>query len=193
MIIANKTKKESQGENLDTWCYEVGTRFEEVNIEAAKHFEQILSLFRRPKSVTELGCGDGAATNWFFSNGFVIDAAIDINFAKLMKVKTESKRLKDINDYVTEVGLLRNVFAHHSLEHTIDAKDTLKKISQKMTPGDIFYGIVPAEDYLHSVHHIVFESPEELLPPNFIPLILKYQKRLEPEYLCVAMKPLKKG
>jgi SAM-dependent methyltransferase len=188
MIIADINKKDSIEENLATFTYEVGTRFEEQNIAAAEHFSKILSLLRKPKVVNELGCGDGAANNWFFDNGFQIDSAIDINKNKLKNVKTNNKFLIDINDFVTRADKLNNVFTHHSLEHTIDAMDTLDKIGNKMIPGAIFYAVVPANDYLHSVHHFVFEDVKELLPLGLFPLILTEQTRSEPEYLCVAMK-----
>lgn len=186
MIKSEISHEESVKENLETWCYEVGTRFEEVNKDAVQDF--ISFLHPLEKTVYELGCGDGAAGKEFVKNGF-ITYGIDINQEKLDKYPGIRIRY-DIFDLLKKYAdnSLTNIFTHHALEHMINADEIIKEISRVLRPGGTYYAIVPAKDYLHSVHHVVFESVEELLPPGLEVLELKEQFRSEAEYKCVARK-----
>ncbi len=187
MIKADIKHKDSIKENLDVWCYERGTRFEIVNEEAAKEFMNILDSTYN--DILDLGCGDGAASQYFVENGlFVI--GIDINEEKINKYPGLGITI-DMYEYLTILkdDSVMNIFTHHALEHTVKAKEVIKEIGRVLMPGGIYYAIVPAQDYLHTVHHVVFESAEELLPPGLIPLTMLYQDRHEPEFKCIAYKP----
>lgn len=184
MIVKDISQAESAQENREIWANEIGTRFERVSKQAADHFYEYVSNLGFPLEVTELGCGDGAATRHLFQHGFRIKA-VDVNDKKLIGVPGEVY-CQDMYDYISSVKTLGNVFAHHSLEHTVKAREIINMIGDKL--NGIYYAIVPANDYLHSVHHVVFEDAIELIPPDTIPLKCKYQKRLEHEYICVAYK-----
>lgn len=186
MIKANITSEESVLENLNTWCFEVGDRFEQMSIDAAHEFINYINDLELDRSVCDLGCGDGAATKVFYENNFKT-IAVDINEEKLNRVPGP-KINSDILTVVKFFKKINNVFSHHSFEHYVNIDEVIKKIGEKMYPGSLYYVIVPAGDYLHSVHHVVFESPEELLPEGFKPLKLEKQFRDEMEYVCVAQK-----
>lgn len=195
MIIKDITAKESIDENLNTWCYEVGSRFEEIGVDAADDFHFFFKKreFRDliGEDVYDLGSGDGASSRRLHNLGYYV-ISIDINKEKLEKCIASVKIQEDILTFLKDVpdGYgLGNVFTHHSLEHMVDAPEIIELIGKLILPGRIYYAIVPAGDYLHSVHHVVFESPEELLPPGMQPIILQEQERFgEKEFKCVAAK-----
>ena len=188
MIKSNISSEESILHNLDTWCCEVGSRFEQVSIDAAYECINLINDLGLDYSVVDLGCGDGAATKVFLENDFNV-IGVDINDKKLDKF-SGPKIQTDMLSFVKFFNKINNVFTHHALEHSIDAEEIINTIGQKMSIGSIYYAVVPANDHLHSVHHIVFESPKELLPPGLIPLKMEYQERNEPEFICIAQKLL---
>ena len=198
MKIREITSQESQKQNLDAWCYEVGTRFQHMSVEAAKEFANYISHVD-PKEklnwshIIDLGSGDGAGTNALIDSGFDV-TAVDINRHKLERNTGANLAQKNILEYVTDASFLPHIFTHHSLEHTVDAPEIIQNIGIKMNEGYFYYATVPAEDYLHSVHHVVFESPEELLPPRCEPILLEQRTRYdgennaEKEFVCLARK-----
>jgi len=186
LIKASITPEESILQNLDTWCYEVGTRFEYMNIEAALDCINYIDDLGLDYQIADLGCGDGAATKVFHENKF-LTLAIDINEYKLEKVPG-TKICIDLLEFLESTKKLNNIFSHHAFEHIIDIERAINIIGEKMNVGCLYYVIVPAGDYLHSVHHVVFESPKELLPKGFKPLKLEKQYRDEMEFICVAQK-----
>lgn len=191
MIIKSISSKDSQRENLETWCYEVGTRFEELNINAADELINCLLAHKiKNKLIFDLGCGDGAAIKQFLRRKYD-PVGVDINTEKLRAIEASTRVLNMSfkNFLISQSELNGNIFAHHSLEHSVDAPSIIMEIGSKMTPGNIYYAAVPAEDYLHSVHHVVFESAEELLPPNCCPLRMEKRERFgEKEFVCMALR-----
>jgi len=197
MIIKDITSEESIKENLEAWCFEVGSRFEEIGRDAADDFFHIW-LKNNPNhpfgniNVIDLGCGDGASSLKLAESGFYVKA-VDINKEKLDKI--QSKFIKtyyiDMEDFLDSQkdDSIENIFTHHSLEHTIDAEEIIKLCGQKLKKQGIYYAVVPADDYLHSVHHIVFEDPLELLPEG-LELIRAYKRERfgEKEFICIATK-----
>jgi ubiquinone/menaquinone biosynthesis C-methylase UbiE len=196
LIKANITSEESILQNLNEWCYEVGSEFEHLGEEAALEFIK----FMTQPHVLELGCGDGASVRTFIDNNIKV-FALDINPYKLLRLNgaliweidmlTGLKQLKK--------NTVQNIFCHHSLEHVVDADKVIEEISRVMKKKGLFYVTVPANDYLHSVHHVVFESPLELLPKGFKPIILEERTRTynspvdnkpieQSEYVCIAQK-----
>lgn len=200
VIKKDITPLESIQENLDTWCYEVGSRFEEIGVDAAmefiswwKYINNIQShhyLTNKDFFITELGCGDGASTNYFADQGFIINA-VDINKEKLDKLSHININPINLSTKIyLEYGLQpENIFTHHSLEHMIEAKEIIELCGEKLKSGGLYYATVPAGDYLHSVHHIVFEDELELLPSSLELVIAMERERFgEKEFLCIATK-----
>jgi len=187
LIKANIKHKDSIQENLDIWCYERGTRFEIANEEAAKEF---MNLLEEPYTdVIDLGCGDGAAGQYFVERG-LFTIGIDINQEKLKNYPGISIAV-DMYDFLREMKneSIQNIFTHHALEHTVRARDIIAECGRVLQPGGYYYAVVPANDHLHTVHHVVFEKAIELLPVGLIPIFCDYQDRMEPEFKCVAQKP----
>lgn len=184
MIKSTISREESILQNLETWCYEVDSRFEQMSLQAVDEF----SIYANKSYVTcDLGCGDGAATRYLRTLGYPT-MGVDINEEKTKNLGIVAN--VSIDEYVFQTKRLGNVFAHHSFEHVINIEDVIKIIGRKMNEGATYYTIVPAKDYLHSVHHVVFESAEELLPPGLTPIKMEYQERNEPEFICIAQKLL---
>lgn len=196
----NITAARSQQENLSTWCFEVGTRFEKMGAEAAQEFISIIDQnsekiknSRNFRHIVELGCGDGASVRQFINAGFGV-TGVDINREKLEQNVGANIVMQDMYKYVTTASSLPHIFTHHSLEHTINAPEIIEEVGKRLIKNYLFYAAVPAEDYLHSVHHIVFDSPEELLPPGCEPVLLDKRARYdgennkELEFVCIAKK-----
>lgn len=201
MIIKEITSEESMKENLETWCYEVGSRFERISVDAAEEFINWWRFVNKIKKhhnmtnkdffITDLGSGDGAATNYFAEQGFRV-TAVDINKEKLDKIINKNVFCvnKDIKSFLENTDDAENIFTHHSLEHTVEAKEIIELCGEKLKPGGLYYATVPAGDYLHSVHHIAFESAEELLPNGLQLLMMSTRERFgEKEFVCIATKP----
>jgi len=186
LIKADISLEESIYQNLNTWCFEVGSHFEEMGKQAALDFLKYANL----TSVLELGAGDGSSTEIFIINNFSV-LAIDINWQKLQSIHLPAvtwewdmlKALQSLNSESVD-----NIFTHHSLEHVVDADEVIREASRVLKYSGIYYAIVPADDYLHSVHHVVFESAKELLPPGLTPIKMKKQTRNDPEFICIAQK-----
>ena len=143
-------------------------------------------------NVTDLGCGDGASSLKLTESGFYVKA-VDINKEKLDKI--QNKFIKTINsdmlNYLSscEDNSIDNIFIHHSLEHTTDAKEIINLCGRKLKKGGLYYATVPAGDYLHSVHHIVFESALELFPEELSLILASMRTRFgEKEFVCIATK-----
>lgn len=191
MQIKNISHLTSQKENLETWCYEVGDRFESYSRNAVNEFiywHEKLKI--KNKIVADLGCGDGAASNYFLDQGFQV-YGVDINVEKLRRVEAGVNVFRsDVHDFILGYPQIDfNIFTHHSLEHMVEAEDIITRIGSRIRPGKLYYAVVPAEDYIHSVHHVVFEAPEELLPPGLTPLLMDKRDRFgEKEFICIAWK-----
>lgn len=155
----NLTPEESMHQNLETYCFEVGSEYEEHSIEAAKHFIEYIGK----KPVVDLGAGDGAATKVFVKNGNPT-TAVDINQHKLDKIKGAKTIKQDFLTYLSKP--VDNLFLHHCLEHFVNPEEVLKLISENLKKGCYVYIAVPKDDTPHSVHHVAFESLQELYPPN---------------------------
>lgn len=156
--LANLTPDESIKQNLETWCFEVGTHFEGYSIAAANEFIKYIGKQR----VADVGAGDGAATKVFRKNGNPT-VAVDINVHKLAEIGGET----EVADFITYLSKpLDNIFMHHSLEHYSDPATVLRILGDNLKQGKHFYIAVPKGDSLHSVHHAVFESLDELYPPR---------------------------
>lgn len=191
MIKKDITVGDSQVENLDTWCYEVGSRFEEIGVDAAQEFCRYWEEYHNfGANVVDLGCGDGSSSRELVKLDFSV-VAVDINKEKLDKIDHFyiEKIHTDMEDYLysQEDNSIENIFTHHSLEHAIDAEEIIRLCGQKLKKGGLYYATVPADDYLHSVHHIVFEDPLELLPEG-LELIRAYKRErfAEQEFVCIA-------
>jgi len=193
------SSRESIEENLQTWCYEVGSRFEEIGRDAADdffyYFKKLNNLeFIEEKNniVYDIGSGDGSSTNRLTELGFDV-VAVDINYNKLKKTNARQKICEDVLTFLKNMPAgvqINNIFSHHSLEHMVDAEEIINFLGEKLMVGGLYYSIVPANDYLHSVHHVVFESPRELLPSvSFDVIELCEQIRFgEKEYKCILKK-----
>jgi 2-polyprenyl-3-methyl-5-hydroxy-6-metoxy-1,4-benzoquinol methylase len=205
MQIKQISTERSQEENLEAWCFEVGSRFEHLSEGAVNLFymfhlnfiekyKKINKKINLKKEISDLGCGDGASVKYLLRAGFDVDA-VDINEEKLTQVDERAQRFNmGMVQYLEEIPYVTNVFCHHSLEHTVDAPRVLELIGEKLLSGGLSYIAVPAGDYLHSVHHVVFEDWKEILPPNCSALFGKKRQvyldetNMESEYVCIARK-----
>jgi SAM-dependent methyltransferase len=196
MIIKDITSEDSNRENVETWALEVGTRFESYSTNAVNEFIYYIKKYSvRPlpgahySEVLDLGCGDGAATTLLYDRKYDV-VGVDINQKKLREIEAGPVIYqRDMYDFVKNKFAFFHVFTHHALEHTPDAPKIIEEIGNRMMPGTIYYAVVPAEDYLHSVHHVVFEDAEELLPPKCEPLLMERRDRFnEKEFVCIAKK-----
>lgn len=154
---AELTEEESIRQNLENWCFEVGTTFEAGAKESARLFLEYIGK----EPVVDLGCGDGAAISVFTENGNKV-TAVDINPEKLNKVQGAKKVQQDFLTFLTKP--VDNIFMHHSLEHFVNYEEVLKRIS-KHTKGYCLIA-VPNNDHVHSVHHVQFETVDDIIPPN---------------------------
>lgn len=166
ITTAPLSPEESQEEQLKEFVLEAGTHFAESSKAAA----DILIRYATDKCVIDLGCGDGAASPFFMEQGFVV-IGVDINQTKLI-ANPAITVLQDMVSYLRERpdNSLPNIFAHHSLEHLPNPQDVLDLIAAKLAVGGVFYGEVPANDPVHSVHHASFSDAMDLLPPGLTPL-----------------------
>ncbi len=155
--VADISPEESIKQNLEQWCYEVGTHFEDKARKSAEYFTDFIGT----EPVVDLGSGDGAATKFFVNNGNPT-TAVDINPKKLAKVKGAKKVQKDFLAFL--VKPVDNVFCHHALEHFVDYQAVLDAIG-KHCKGYCFIA-VPNNDPVHEVHHVRFTNVEELAPPG---------------------------
>lgn len=181
----NITPDESIQQNLNQWCYEVGTHYEDYSKLAAKRFIEYI----KKQPVVDLGSGDGAATSVFIKNGNPT-TAVDINQSKLDKIdKQATKVCKDALSYLQYIKL-GNIFCHHALEHMVNYQDILDVIGQNLQKGKYCYIAVPKGDHPHEVHHVAFESAEELIPPGLEVIELGESDDTSwPEYYMIARQP----
>lgn len=178
--VANITPEDSINDNLEHWCYEVGTHYEEFSKESAKRF----IAYIKKQSVIDLGCGDGAATKVFIKNGNPT-TAVDINPEKLNKITGATLVNKDFLTYLTKP--VDNIFCHHALEHFVDYQQVLDRIGKYLKKGKYCYIAVPKNDKPHSVHHVAFESIDELLPPGLTLIDSgESDNKTWPEYWLIA-------
>lgn len=176
--------KESVRQNLNEWCFEVGTEYERYSREAAEKFIEYIGK----QSVVDLGAGDGAATKVFLENGNKV-IAVDINKEKLSKIDQRADIIcQDIKEYMKFV-VLKNVFLHHTLEHIVDYQEILDQIGKKLVKGGYCYIAVPKDDKPHSVHHVAFDSIEELCPPG-LEVVEQYESNVPywKQYVVIARK-----
>lgn len=89
------THQESIQDNLEKWCFEVGTNYEGHSVKAATKFLKYI----KKGPVVDLGAGDGAGTNVFIKNSNHT-TAVDINPDKLMKIQKAELELTDFLGYL---------------------------------------------------------------------------------------------
>lgn len=153
------TPEQSIQHNLDVYCFEVGSDYEKYAVRSAERFIEHIGN----KPVIDLGCGDGAATRVFVKNGNKT-TAVDINTDKLDKIEGAQTIEDNFINYLSKpVG---NLFLHHSLEHYVEPEKVLELIGKNLKKGSYCFIAVPYGGEVHSVHHVVFESIEEITPPN---------------------------
>lgn len=157
--IDNLTPKESIKDNLANWCFEVGSEHEHHTYRNAK----IFSEYMVGNKVVDFGSGDGAA-NKGFPKGTEI-TAVDINQEKLDKNTAKHKVCQDFVTYLESVESIDNLFMNHTLEHTVQYKEVLKLLAQKVKHAVLI--AVPSNDYVHSSHHVAFGSVDEIVLPGF--------------------------
>lgn len=160
---ADITPSESIKQNLSEYVLESETPFAESSKQAVSRFMRYLNI----KKVVDLGCGDGAATPYFKEAGVLV-IGVDINSEKLKLNPTKTIQ-SDMVSYLESQkdNAVPNIFIHHALEHVPNPQKILDLIKQKLKVGGWLYIEVPAKDFLHSVHHATFDSPEDLLPEGF--------------------------
>lgn len=159
MIKADITPEQSIQENLEIYCLEVGSDYEKYAVRSAEKFIEYIGK----EPVVDLGCGDGAASKVFFENGNNV-IAVDINPIKLDKNEWATTVQADFIEYLSKpVG---NLFLHHSLEHYVEPEKVLELIGKNLKKGSYCFIAVPYGGEVHSVHHVVFEDANELVPPN---------------------------
>lgn len=180
--------EESIQQNLEKWCYEVGTEYEQRSVNSAKRFIEFIG--KQP--VADLGCGDGAATKVFIKNGNPT-TAVDINPTKLEKVLEGTKKKNmDFVTYLTLEAPHDNIFMHHSLEHYSEPEKVLELIAKHLKTGRYAYIAVPKNEGVQSVHHTSFESLDELKPDGLT--VVKSWEEVNTdwaEYIVILRKDLK--
>lgn len=177
------THQESIQDNLEKWCFEVGTIYENHSIKAATKFIKYI----KKSPVVDLGAGDGAGTGVFIKNSNHT-TAVDINPEKLMKIKGATLELTDFLGYLKKP--VDNIFCHHALEHYVDYEKVLKAIGKWLKKGCYCYIAVPKNDTPHSVHHVAFDSYKEIIPPNTE--LIEHGESDDmawPEYYVIVRKP----
>lgn len=162
MAINSKdiTPQESIKEQLADFILEAGTHYADSSREAV---EKMLKHLKN-KRVIDLGCGDGAATQ-FFQEAKVKVIGVDVNSEKLKLNPTKTIE-QDVISYMKEQKAIPNIFMHHALEHLPNPQELLDLIPEKLVKGGIVYIEVPAGDHIHGPHHSTFDSPDDILPPN---------------------------
>ncbi len=188
MRQSGKSHKQSIDSNLQQWCYEVDSEFQEANNNAAEEMAAYMNQHGL-KEVVELGCGDGAAVRKFAELGIEI-SGVDINSEKLAMIdKSIPTHKSDMVTWMSAQDSVPSIFMHHSLEHIVSVEKLLALVTQKLRPGCIFYCVVPAGDHPHEVHHTAFDDASELMPPGLEVLHLGKQERFgHEEFKCVAIK-----
>lgn len=167
-------------ENLDTWCFEVGTIFENHTKDLAKEYRKYIV----GDEVVDLGSGDGAANKGF--KGLKI-TAVDINQEKLDKNTAQTKICQDFVTYLEGVDSIPNLFMSHTLEHFVDPESVLALLDEKVTKSILI--AVPARDAPNSVHHVAFDSVDEIILPSFT--VKKAEERQHAdlfEYVFIGVK-----
>jgi len=167
-------------ENLSTWCFEVDTIYENHTIELAKEFRKYII----GKEVVDFGSGDGAANKGF--KGLKI-TAVDINQDKLDKNTADTKVCQDFITYLESVDSIPNLFMSHTLEHFVDPESVLALLDKKVTKSILI--AVPARDTPNSVHHVAFDSVDEIMLPSFQAKVAKERKHANLyEYVFIGVK-----
>lgn len=182
MKRSNVSHDESIEQNLAGWCFEVGTEYEHYSTESAKRFLKYVGN----EPVVDLGSGDGAATKVFVENGNAT-VAVDINPTKLERVNGAVKVLEDFVTYLQKP--VDSIFMHHALEHYVNPEEVLELISKNLKPGCFCYIAVPMNDNPHSVHHVAFESVEEICPPGLRVIEAGELHKNWSEYYSITYKP----
>ena len=178
--------EESFAEQLAAFDFEVGSNWEEMSRQGVDDFDKHTTV----KSVLELGCGDGAALKKFVELGYTA-TGVDINPQKIERCPKETKAItSDVLEYLKtlEDGSVENIFTHHFLEHAIHYEEILNESSRVLKKGGIFMGIVPAHDHVHSVHHVMFESPYDIAINGFEAILADSKGRLQWEFHYIGKK-----
>ena len=108
---------------------------------------------------------------------------VDINQVKLDRNPAETV-CDNMVDYLKKAKKLPNIFIHHALEHVPNPQEVLDLISKKLE--GLLYIEVPANDHLHSVHHAIFDNPDDLLPKGFK---VVEKATIDDEHYLIARKP----
>lgn len=179
--VSNITHDESIQQNLEGWCFEVGSEYENYSIAAANLFIEYIGT----KPVIDLGSGDGAATKVFVANGNKT-TAVDINSEKLNRIEGAKLVQTDFMSFLSKP--LDNIFLHHSLEHYVNYQDVLDAIASHLKKGSYCYIAVPKGDTPHSVHHVAFESVDEICPPGLEVIECTESEKPWPQYYAITKK-----
>lgn len=162
VITVNISNKKAIEQNNKEFVLEAGTHFAVSSKEAVERFVPYLD----EKEVVDLGCGDGAATEYFHEHNIKV-IGVDTNPKKLKLNPTETV-CEDMITYLESQPFysIPNIFCHHALEHLPNPQKVLDLISTKLKIGGYIYIEVPANDELHSVHYATFDSQEDIVPPG---------------------------
>lgn len=160
--VADITPEESIKQNLENYTME--RDYSEYK-EAARNMAQRFVSYKPGNVIIDLGAGDGAANLILKRVATVI--AVDINPVKL---QTNSAVCIQA-DFIGWLELQSNnslpsIFMHQALEHFVNPQKVLKLISKKLKEEALVLIDVPFGDRLHSVHHAIFETPEDITPPG---------------------------
>ncbi len=90
--------------------------------------------------------------------------AVDINSTKLSKIKGAKTVQADFMTYLNKP--VDNLFFHHCLEHCPNPEEILELIAKHLKKGSYCCIAVPKDDTPRSVHHVAFDSVEEICPPG---------------------------
>ena len=144
----------------------------------------ILTLIPQPVQI-QAHCTLYTVQNTFW------DPNVPENQQKIERCPKETKAItSDVLEYLKtlEDGSVENIFTHHFLEHAIHYEEILNESSRVLKKGGIFMGIVPAHDHVHSVHHVMFESPYDIAINGFEAILADSKGRLQWEFHYIGKK-----
>lgn len=186
MRTAPISLEDSINDNIKAFCLEICTEFEQYSINAAQDFIPYCKV----KDVVDLGCGDGASYKPFREAGFKW-FGVDINKEKLSSLPDDSYICMDFLTYLAtcEDESIENIFCHHALEHFVYPNLVMLEISRVLKPGGACYIAVPSFGVLYSVHHVVFESVDEIIPHKLKVLVKRSDQSQDyPQFISITKK-----
>ena len=107
----------------------------------------VKNMDKRPRSILDLGCGDGWSTEEIRRQLPSADIKIvggDIDPGKLEDAKQRNV-IVEYQDMHNVIGKWSSIFCSHALEHSYDYKKAIKSILDALAPGGNLYLIVPIE------------------------------------------------